>query len=89
MFLPAVPGTSMFDNDIPNFNTLALRLDFISLFPLFTDFGPNSDYHNYVKDNMSVFLLLRMLFICFCSRSGWVHVQIQISQRPGNQTASL
>ena len=30
MFLPAVPGTSMFDNDIPNFNTLALKLDFIS-----------------------------------------------------------
>ena len=29
MFLPAVPGTPMFD-DIPNFNTLALRLDFIS-----------------------------------------------------------
>ena len=26
MFLPAVLGTSMFDNDIPNFNTLALRL---------------------------------------------------------------
>ena len=30
MFLPAVPGISMFDDDIPNFNPLALRLDFIS-----------------------------------------------------------
>ena len=30
MFLPAVPGISMFGNDIPNFNTLALRIDFVS-----------------------------------------------------------
>ena len=30
IFLPAVLGTSMFGNDIPNFNTLALRLDFTS-----------------------------------------------------------
>ena len=30
MFLPTVPGTFMFDNDIPNFNTLAFRIYFIS-----------------------------------------------------------
>ena len=30
MFLPAILGTTMFDNDIPNSNTLVLRPDFIS-----------------------------------------------------------